>query len=106
MTGSDHRAEVAQPGLTRRPAVVHRDIPLGVVEIHVWAETGAEGEDVGDLAGSDRGPESLRHLIAVDRRHLGRIQHRLDPDMTSPTGQKLHQLPRVIGPPSSGRTSA
>ena len=78
--------------MTRRPAVIHRHISLGVIKIHVWTETGAEGEDVGDLAGSDRRPKPLRYLITIDRGYLGRIQHRLDPDLTSGSAQELHQL--------------
>jgi hypothetical protein len=49
MPGSRHRAEVAEPGLAGRSAVVHRHIAFGVVKIHAFAEAGAEGEHVGDL---------------------------------------------------------
>ena len=73
MTGSREGPEVAEPGLARRPSVVHGHIPFGVIKIHVLAETGPEGEDVGDLAGSDRGPQPRRDLIAVDRGDLGGI---------------------------------
>ena len=92
MAGTGHRAEVPESGLTWRPAIVHRHIPLGVVKIHVRAEAGAEGEDVGDLSSSNRGPKPLRYLIAVDRGYLGRIQHRQDPHLTSRAAQELHQL--------------
>jgi len=92
VTRAGHRAKVAQPRLTRRSAVVHWHIPLGVVQIHLRADTGPEGEDIGDLPDSDRRPESLRHLIAVNRRYLGRIQHGLYSHLAPRTAQKLHQL--------------
>ena len=69
MAGAGHWAEVAESGLTRRPAVVDWYIAFGVVEVHFWTEAASEGEDVGYLLGSDGGSESLRHLIAVDGRY-------------------------------------
>jgi hypothetical protein len=72
--------------------VVHRDVSLSVVKIQVWAETAPEREDVGYLAGSDGGSEPLRHLTAVDRWYRGRIQHRLDSNLTPGTALELQQL--------------
>ena len=63
-----------------------------MIQIHVWTETGAEREDVGNLSDPDRCPQPLRHLIAVDRRDLGRIQYRLDPYLATRTGQEVHEL--------------
>ena len=40
----------------------------------------------------NRGPKPLRYLITIDRGYLGRIQHRLDPHLTSGSAQELHQL--------------
>ena len=49
MAGSGDRAEVAEPGLAGRSAVVGWHIAFGVIKIHVLTEAGAEGEHVGDL---------------------------------------------------------
>src|SRR5687768_5027881 len=92
MAGAGHRAEVAEPALSGRSAVVHGHIAFGVVQIHVLAEAGAEGEDIGDLFGSDRGPETCRYFIAVDWGYFGGIQHRLDAELTPATAQELQQL--------------
>src|SRR5215211_6652914 len=89
MAGAGKRAEVAEPGLAGRPAVIHRHIPFGVIYVHVWAETGAEREHVGDLSDSDPSPQLRRYLISVDRGYLGGIQQRLDPHLTSAAAQKL-----------------
>jgi hypothetical protein len=63
-----------------------------VIEIHAGTETGAEWKHIRDLASSDRRPESLRYLVAVDRRYRGRIEHRLDAYLTPSTAQELHQV--------------
>ena len=90
VAGAGHRAEVAEPGLTGRAAVVHRHIPFGVVNVDVWAEAGPEGEHVGDLAGFDCGPELRRYLIAVDWCYLGGIEHRLDAYLTSAAAEEVN----------------
>jgi hypothetical protein len=92
MSGPGHRAEVAQPGLSRRPAVVGWHVAFGVIKIHVLTEAGAEGKDVGDLPGSDGGPQLRRYLIAVDRCDCGGVQHRLDTDLTAAASKEFHQL--------------
>jgi hypothetical protein len=103
MAGPGHGAKVAQPGLTQRPAIIGGHMPLGVIEIHAGTDAGSEGEDISDLSGPDRRPQPLRYLITIDRRCLGRIQHRLYPHLTAATAQQLHQLlnnqrAAVLGP--------
>jgi hypothetical protein len=90
--GPGERAEVAEPGLAGRPAVVGRHTAFGVIQVHVRAETGAEGEHVGDLPGSDRGAQPRRYLIAVHRCYLGGIDNRLDGDVASAAAQEPDQL--------------
>src|SRR5215218_4716603 len=102
MPGTCKRAEVAEPGLARRPAVIGGHVAFGVIKIH-GTQTRPEREDISDLADSDRGPQPRRYLIAVDRCDLGGIQHRLDAYLTSAAAQELHQLVEgervaVLGP--------
>ena len=83
-----------------------------MVQIHVGTDAGSEGKHVGDLLDSDGGAEPLRHLVAVDRRHRGRIQHRLDVHRASGTAQELHELieggrgRRVLAAPAPTRSAA
>ena len=63
-----------------------------MIKIHVLTKTGSEGEHVGDLQGSDRGPQLRRYLIAIDRRDSGGIEHWLDADLAAAAAQEFGEL--------------
>ena len=92
VAGTDHGAEVAESGLLWRPAVVDRHVPFGVVDVHVCAEAGSEGEDVGDLAGFDGGAELRRYFIAVDWCNSGGVEHWLDADLAAAAAEEFGEL--------------
>ena len=53
-------APTREPGLTRRPALVHRHVGPSVVQVHRCGGAGAVGEYISQVPESHRVPEPLR----------------------------------------------
>jgi len=78
---ADLWAQVPDPGLARRPTLLHAQIGDGVVHVDGTAEPVCVGEDVGGVTQQQMFPQTRRDLIAIDRDMAGgQIDHRLQAD--------------------------